>query len=237
MKKIMFSLAAATALGTFAAVESSNIVGYGQNSLREGYSLVTAQFVGIGGGVASLDSIKAAGTEASDNVTLSTVDEFGTAVDTYAWNDWLDESNPCWVDGSFEPVSGITVTPGMAFWTSGSEADQIVQTSGEVGTQDVVVNLREGYTLVGNPFPVDVSLQDIVAGGNEASDNVTLSTIDEFGTAIDTYAWNDWLDEDNPCWVDGSFEPVSGVTFAPGVGLWTSGSNDSQFVRFPAPEL
>ena len=101
---------------------------------------------------------------------------------------------------------------------------------------DVIVNLREGYTLVGNPFPVSIALQDIVAGGDEASDNVTLATIDEYGTAIDTYAWNDWVGE-NPCWVNDSFEPVEGVTFAPGVGLWTSGSNDSQFVRLPAPEL
>ena len=236
MKKLVFGLAAAVAVGAF-AIESANIVGYGQNGLREGYSLVAAQFVSVGGGSASLDSLTAAGTDASDNVTLSTVDEYGTAVDTYAWNDWLDSDNPCWVDGDFTPVTGVTVTPGVAFWTSGSDASQVVQSVGEVGLSDVIVYLREGYTLVGNPFPIDISLQDIIAGGTDASDNVTLSTIDEYGTAIDTYACNDWLDSDNPCWVDGDFTPVSDVTFGPGVGLWTSGSDSSQFIRIAAPEL
>ena len=238
MKKIMFVAAVAAAFAASAdGLQSSNTVGYGQNGLRFGYSLVAAQFSGIGGVNLSLDSLSAGGTDASDNVTLATVDEYGTPIDVYAWNDWLDADNPCWVDGSFTPITGVTVTPGMAFWTSGSASDQIVRSAGEVGTQDVVVSLRFGYTLVGNPFPVDVALQDIIAGGDEASDNVTLATIDEYGTPIDVYAWNDWLDADNPCWVDGSFTPVENVSFAPGVGLWTSGSNNSQFIRFPAPEL
>ncbi len=238
MKKLMFTAAVAAGLVAFGdGIESANTVGYGQNALRFGYSLVTAQFTGIGAVNLPLDMLSAAGTDASDNVTIATVDEYGTAVDTYAWNDWLDVDNPCWVDGSFTPISGVTVTPGMAFWTSGSESDQIIRSAGEVGMQDVVVALRFGYTLVGNPFPVSIDLQDIIAGGDEASDNVTLATIDEYGTAVDTYAWNDWLDPDNPCWVDGSFTPVENVSFAPGVGLWTSGSNDSQFIRLPAPEL
>ena len=236
MKKIMFVAAVAAGLGVFAdGIESANTVGYGQNSLREGYTLVAAQFTGFGGTQLPLTGLTAVGEDTSDNVTLSTVDEYGTAVDTYAWNDWA-AATPCWVNDSFEPVEGVTVTPGLAFWTSGSADGQKIMSAGEVGLSDVVVNLREGYTLVGNPFPVSIALQDIVAGGDEASDNVTLATIDEYGTAVDTYAWNDWVAA-TPCWVNDSFEPVEGITFAPGVGLWTSGSNSSQFVRLPAPEL
>lgn len=236
MKKLMFTAAVAAGLVAFGdGLESVNTVGYGQNVLREGYSLVAAQFTGTGNTALSLDGLTAVGDDTSDNVTLSTVDEFGTPVATYAWNDWA-AANPCWVDDSFVPVEDITVTAGMAFWTSGSSDGQAVMSAGEVGLSDVVVILREGYTLVGNPFPVSVALQDIVAGGDEASDNVTLSTIDEYGTPIVTYAWNDWAAAE-PCWVDESFVPVESVTFAPGVGLWTSGSNDTQFIRIPAPEL
>ena len=234
MKKLVFGLAAAVAVGAF-AIESANIVGYGQNSLRFGYCLMTPQFVGVGGNQIALDALTASGTDASDNVVLSTVDEYGTAVDSYSWNDWA-LSSACWINDSYEKIEGVTVVPGMAFWTSGSDASQVIQSAGEVGTSDVVVNLRFGYTLVGNPFPVDVALQDIVAGGDEASDNVTMSTIDEYGTAIDTYSWNDWA-LDSACWINDSYEKIEGVSIAPGVGLWTSGSNSSQYIRIPAPEL
>ena len=235
MKKIMFGLAAAIAIGAIADVESSNIVGYGQNGLRFGYSLVTAQFVGVGGSTLSLESLKALGSEASDNVTLAAVDEYGAAITTYIWNDWA-AAEPCWVDESYAPVENVSITSGQAFWTGGSSDAQSVQSVGEVGFQDVVVPLRFGYTLVGNPFPVSVALQDIVAVGEGTSDNVTLATIDEYGAAVDTYIWNDWAAAE-PCWVNESYEPVENVSFAPGEGLWTGGSSDAQSIRIPAPEL
>jgi len=200
-----------------------------------GYTLVAPQFVAVGGANIALDGLKATGDDTSDNVVLSTVDEYGTAVDSYAWNDWAAD-DPCWVNDSFEPITGVTVQAGQAFWTSGSDASQGIQSAGEVGVQDVVVSLRLGYTLTGNPFPVALPLQDIVAGGDDASDNVVLAKIDEYGSAVESYAWCDWA-ADDPCWVDESFSMVEGVSIAPGEGLWTSGSDASQFVRFPAPEL
>ena len=211
------------------------IVGYGNNGLRAGASLVAAQFVGVGGGTLALESLQGTGAGASDSVALSTVDEFGGPVATYTWNDWAAKT-PCWVDDSYEPVTGVTVPAGQAFWVNGTAEDQSVQSAGEVMLKDVIVNLRAGATLTGNPFPVAFSLQDIVAGGDNASDNVALSTIDEFGGPVATYTWNDWAAE-TPCWVDDSYVPVEGVTIAAGEGLWTNGSSEAQFVRFPAPEL
>lgn len=196
----------------------------------------------IGGTNPSLSSLQAVGTEenpASDAVSVSTVDEFGTELDSYTWNDWA-ASTPCWADGDYNPVEGVTLTPGQAFWTAGAGADQSIQSCGEVGLQDVVVTLRNGFSLIGNPFPVALELQDIVAGTNDedapASDSVSMSIIDAFGTEIEAYTWNDWTAE-TPCWADGDYNPVVGVKIAPGQGLWTAGSSDAQFVRFPAPEL
>ena len=189
----------------------------------------------MGGGNIALESLQASGDEASDNVVLSTVDEYGAPIDNYSWNDWAAET-PCWVDDEYTPVEGVKIAAGQAFWTSGSKAEQAIISAGEVAMNDAVVALKFGYTLVGNPFPVSIDLQDIVVGGDEASDNVTMATIDEYGAPIDTYSWNDWA-ADNPCWVDDEYSPIEGVSIAPGQGLWTSGSNDSQFIRFPAPEL
>ena len=102
--------------------------------------------------------------------------------------------------------------------------------------KDVSVALRFGYTLLGNPFPVAVALQDIVAEGEACSDNVSISTIDSFGGLVATYTWNDWA-ADNACWVDDSYTPVEGVSIAPGQGLWAGASAATQAIRFPAPEL
>ena len=235
MKKLMLGMVAAAAMVACADVESSNIVGYGNNSLCLGYSLITPQFVTVGGSNIALESLVAVGPEVSDNVTMSTIDEYGTPVTTYSWNDWMNEV-PGWVDDEYAPYEGVKLAPGMGLWTSGSDATQQIQSAGEVGMSDVVVNLRLGYTLVGNPFPVAVDLQDIVAAGDEASDNVTMSTVDEYGTPVTTYSWNDWMC-DTPCWVDEDYAPYEGVKIAPGQSLWTSGSSDTQSIRIPAPEL
>ena len=79
-------------------------------------------------------------------------------------------------------------------------------------------------------------LESIAATGDEASDNVEIQTLDAFGYTVDSYLWNDWVSE-TPCWVDGDYNPVEGVTFAAGQGLWIGGASTEQAVRFPAPEL
>lgn len=182
-----------------------------------------------------LQSLNATGDDTSDNVVISTLDAYGFTVDTYAWNDWVAEV-PCWVNDSFEPVEDVSLAPGQALWVQASASAQGFQSAGKVGSEDVVVTLRAGNTAAGNPFPIAVNLQDIVAEGDDTSDNVVISTLDAYGFTIDTYAWNDWIAE-APCWVNDDFEPVEGVSFAAGAGLWVQASSNSQNIRFPAPEF
>ena len=81
-----------------------------------------------------------------------------------------------------------------------------------------------------------IALESLTAVGEGAVDNVTIQTLDAYGRTIDSYTWNDYM-YDDPCWVDGSFEMVEGVTFAPGQGLFVLGSSSAQTLQFPAPEL
>ena len=97
-------------------------------------------------------------------------------------------------------------------------------------------NWRGAFTATGNPFPVAVNLQDIVALGDDTSDNVFIQTLDPAGYTLDTYSWNDWA-TDTPCWVDDNYEKVDGIIFNPGQGLWIQGSSTAQYITFPAPEL
>ena len=81
-----------------------------------------------------------------------------------------------------------------------------------------------------------IAIEGLVPQGDDTSDNVFIQTLDAFGYTVDNYGWNDWAAEE-PCWVDDDFNPVEDVSFAPGQGLWVYGSSNSQYLRFPAPEL
>ena len=107
-----------------------------------------------------------------------------------------------------------------------------------MGKDDVVVKLREGFTATGNPFPTSVSLQDIIPEGDDIDTDgaINIQTLSAGGRTVDTYQWIDWGGEDVG-WMDGDYTLVENVNFAPGQGLWVQGSKDTEFLRFPAPEL
>ena len=198
--------------------------------------MTAAQFVNVGDATEmDIQQLAAVGDDAADNVVIQTLDFAGRTVDSYIWNDWVD-TTPCWVNDSFEKVEGITIAPGAAVWVQGTTTSQGLQSAGKVGTSDVVVTLKNGGTLAGNPFPIAIDIQEVVAQGTDAPDNVVIQTLDYAGRTVDSYIWNDWVDT-TPCWVNDSFEKVEGVTIASGEGLWVQGTTTDQTIRFPAPEL
>lgn len=198
----------------------------------------------IGSDVAiPIQAIKPTGEDLSDNINLQTLDFAGRTVASYLWVNWAGEGGDqeAWIDAdTFDIVSDVTFTPGDGLWVTGSSTDQGIQTAGQVGTSDVVVALREGGTVTGNPFPVSLNLQEIVPEGADTSDNVNLQTLDFAGRTVASYLWVNWAGEDGDqeAWIDAdTFDIVTDVTFAPGEGLWVTGSSNSQSIRFPAPEL
>ena len=214
----------------------SSIVGYAQGGLKQGNTMVTAQFVAVDGSSAiDLQEIKAVGEDTSDNVVVSILDKYGYTSASYSWVDWVGET-PCWINDDFEEVTGVSVGPGAGLWVQASSETQSVQSAGKVGKDDVVVQLRQGNTAVGNPFPVNLDLQEILATGEDTSDNVVISFLDKYGYTTVSYSWVDWVGE-NPCWINDDFEEVSGITVAPGEGLWVQASSAEQGLRFSAPEL
>ena len=212
-------------------------VGYAQSGLQSGGTMVAPKFLPINGETIALETLVPTGNSVSDNVSVQTLDEYGYTVGNYMWVDWA-AATPCWIDAdTLEPVSNISFAPGQGLWVFGSASDQGLQSVGKVGINDVVVQLRSGGTGTGNPFPVSVTLDDILPEGTELSDNVSIQTLDEYGYTQSNYMWVDWAAA-NPCWIDAdTLEPVSGVTFVAGQGLWVFGSSDAQSIRFPAPEL
>ena len=191
--------------------------------------MTSAQFAPISGTGINIQDIVANGEDLS-YVAIQTLDSAGRPAETFTWNDWMYEE-ACWVDDDLNQASRV-FSPGAGMWIYGVDGYNI-QTAGKVETSDVVVTLADGFVAVGNPFPVSVSIQDIVATGDDLS-YVAIQTLDSAGRAAETFTWNDWMYE-SPCWVDDELNQTT-RTFAPGEGVWVYGVA-GYTLRFPAPEL
>ena len=77
-------------------------------------------------------------------------------------------------------------------------------------------------------------LQSIKPAGDDTSDNVNIQTLDAAGYTVSTYLWVNWAGDsgDQVAWVDDEeFEIVEDVAFAPGQGLWITGSSSEQGIQ------
>ena len=210
-------------------------VGYAQSGLKSGGTLVTPQFAAVSGGTYSLSDLVATGDDIVDNVEVQTLDAYGRTVNSYIWVDYLSE-NPCWMDNDTFEEATANISAGQGLWIFGSTAEQAVQSAGKVETSDVAVALINGASAVGNPYPVSVSIQDVIAVGDDIVDNVEIQTLDAYGRTINSYIWVDYLSE-NPCWMDNDTFEEAEATISGGQALWVFGTSSEQTIRFPAPEL
>ena len=79
-----------------------------------------------------------------------------------------------------------------------------------------------------------IPLQSIKPTGDDTSDNVNIQTLDAAGYTVSTYLWVNWAGDegDQEAWVDDEeFAIVEDVSFAPGQGLWITGSTSQQGVQ------
>ena len=157
------------------------MVGYSSNELRYGSIGLVPQFVSTSGGEIDLQDIKC-NDAASDSVSFKILNNIGIGGDSYFWINWYGDNGDesCWVDGEFNKVEGMKIQPGQGMWVAGDSSDQIFQSAGQVSKSDVVVQLRYGSTMTGNPTPVEIDLQDIVCSDN-CSDSVSFKVLNNIG--------------------------------------------------------
>ena len=210
------------------------VVGYSTDNLVNGNKLICAQFLPVGeAGGYDIQKIVATGEDVEGDVALQTLTASGKANETFLWDTWLfvvDE--PAWVDDV--GVSTRKFAPGEALWVQG-KVGYTLQTAGQVGTNDVVFALVNGNVAIGNPFPVSVNIQDVVATGADVEGDVALQTLTPAGKANETFLWDTWLFVvDEPAWIDDV--GVSNRDFLPGEGIWVQGKT-GYTLRIPAPTL
>lgn len=209
-------------------------MGYANADLVNGNKLITAQFLPVGeAGGYDIQKIVATGADVEGEVFLQTLTASGKANESFSWDTWMFvEDEPAWIDDV--GVSTRKFAPGEALWVQG-KVGYTLQTAGQVGTNDVVVALVNGNVAIGNPFPVSVNIQDIVATGADVEGEVFLQTLTSAGKADESFSWDTWMFvEDEPAWIDDV--GISNRDFAPGEGLWVQGKV-GYTLRIPAPTL
>ena len=221
------------------------IVGYASSSLTQGATITAAQFFGVGTDKVPLQSFTGLGEEASYGIYLDLLSPQGIIIKQYVWVEDYGENGDqkCWLDGdTYElPEEEVGFDAGQGFWIEGQNANQTVQSAGQVPVTDATIQLCQGATMGGNFTPVAMNLQDIIAEGTDASYGVYLDLLNPQGIIVKQYVWVEDYGEngDQKCWLDGdTYElPEEEVTFAPGQGFWIEGQNDEQFITFPGVEL
>ncbi len=237
MKKLMFAAVAVAAATTFADI-SSNVVGYQNNNLQQGATMLVSTFVPVTGteGIDLFD-IKLGGTFGSSDICIQTLTATGLRDKSYTYSYSKKQSRWYWYDGSKEVLKGeVKFEPGTGLWIFGVDAAQVTF-AGAVSTDDRTVLLKNGAIATGNMTAVPVDLHDIIPSGTYASGNICIQTLTPTGLRDKSYTYAYSKKQSRWYWYDGSKEVLRGeVTFAPGKGLWVFGV-DGASITFPGPTL
>ena len=171
MKKIMFGLAAAVAVGALAAgVESSNTVGYTTATSGSDNNFITVPFNAVGFNTADIQQINisdgGAGTIGWGTETFDIWEGLPTAVEGASfiyWDPSMDVSGEAttYYWGNAEGGNAnFSIAPGQAVVVN-SAADLTFTTSGDVAMEPVSFTTVQDNNFTGNPFPMTIDIQQI----------------------------------------------------------------------------
>lgn len=232
MKKLMTlaAVVAACAPAFTAEVTSSNIVGYQKVNLGSGYSIIGQSFKNVGSTFANTvqNLIPDDGLDGEGNDSIQVWN--GSGYTFYYWYsaEALESEKGGWGDAD-GVLQDAVLTPGEAFWVRAS-SEAMIMTSGEV-PNDTDVDIMAGYTLVCNPQPVDVSIQDIVPNGLDGEGNDSIQVWN--GSGYTFYYWYsaEALESEKGGW--GDADGVLQTLIIPsGTGFWIRSSANGS-LSFP----
>ena len=116
-------------------------------------------------------------------------------------------------------MTDVEFDPGTAFWIENNGDPIPFQSAGQVSKSDVTFPLSH-YTIVGNPNPAPVKINDILPLCKEPLDGmIAISTLDGEGYGADSYYWYDWGDPDVG-WYDGEKFISDEIVALAGQAFW-----------------
>ncbi|MCQ2367829.1 MAG: hypothetical protein MJ109_02315 [Kiritimatiellae bacterium] len=224
----------------FAAIESSNIVGYkNADTVNGNFNMVAVPFTAVDGGNVSLSDFTwtnlmggDAASETTDIIDIWDAENSGYAC-YYYYNvegeeDWWNTDE----GGTFDEQFPEGLPAGQAFWVETAaerEAPLMITFAGAVeGASDVSYDLVSGnFNMISNPYPATYSLGDTtkvvftnLMGGDAASE--TTDIIDIWDAANSGYACyyyynvegeEDWWNTDEGGTFDDQFADGIGCAF------------------------
>ena len=193
MKKLMIAaVASMAAVGAF-AVESANIVGYTTLEINKEYTLLAVNFEGTGSATMDIQDIfkKCDGMTAANASTgadqIQIMHEADGNYDYYYLSNGKngkastpDTANKwvCANDGADKTVPAVrAIKSGEAFWyvspNGATTPYTITVAGGVVSAPNVTKEFGAQYSLVGNPYPCDLPLNDKVQVVNATYGNAS----------------------------------------------------------------
>ena len=183
MKRTLTLLAILAAIGPAwgAEVVSSNIVGYHRLTLTKGYNMIGASFqdVGTANVLTVNDAMSATGLKGED-WTYESEDPDGdqmlvwdsgtqmyTTILTYAGDTYVADMDDygaevsTWFDAAAGKTAEDTMANGQAVWIKTAQENATITISGEVPTTASDINLGVGFTMIANPYPKAVAVNDL----------------------------------------------------------------------------
>ncbi len=120
-------------------------------------------------------------------VYVRTVDSVGKVVDNYIY--YVTEAYRGWWNAYDDSIdcNNVELPIGQGLNIQGVDGASL-RSSGTVCTNDILIKIRGGETLTGNPFPKTIKLGDIVPQNcNDAE--VYVRTVDSVGKVVDNYIY------------------------------------------------
>ncbi|MBP5227598.1 MAG: hypothetical protein J6336_09455 [Kiritimatiellae bacterium] len=207
MKKMLAVCAACMVAGLASAdVTSDNIVGFISTPAVDGFNWVAPMLTTVGADTVALKDISisdgGAGTIGYGGEIIMVLDAVGDVTASYSYAEGAD--GYVWNDDLTGDVATDSFVSGNAFAVFLADG-LTLSVCGEVSNpQDVTLTTTEGFNFTGNPFPVDISIQDIAISDGDAGTigyggeiimvldavgDVTASY--SYAEGADGYVWND----------------------------------------------
>ena len=214
-----------------AEVVSSNIVGYTKVTASAGLTMVGQQFVEIGAGDRTIQGITLEGGDpwGTDSMRIWN----GSSYTDYYWfgedAGGLNTSGLAGWGDEYQDDALEVIPSGQGMWLSLQNDGTVATFTGEVGTNKVV-EVSAGLTMVCNPLPVAISIQDIVPSEDFdpwGTDSLRVWT----GSSYEDYYWfgadaGGLNDTGLPGWGD-EYQDGASKTIAIGEGFWIQAQNDA----------
>ena len=241
MKKVMFGLAAAAAIGAF-AIESANTVGYGTTDFT-GKTMVCVgtPFTTVGASTFKLGDFTAEGFDANSD-TIQTIDpDSADGVDFYVYLDAATYGAALagwWTDDLSESKDDEEFDVGTGFLGAVGAQEVVLRAAGQVPDSPIEMDFTgKTMVIVPNPLPRTVTLSEVSAEGFDANSD-TIQTIDpDSADGVDFYVY---LDEATygaalaGWWTDDLSESAADVEIPAGEAMLGAFGSGEVVLTFPA---